>query len=56
MPLSVLRLDQPELEQVYGRGLVLVRPDQHVVWRGRSCDDTRSARTIVGCALGLRGS
>src|SRR6516225_8750147 len=34
MPLSVLRLDQPELEQVYGRGLILVRPDQHVVWRG----------------------
>ena len=56
MPLSVLRLDQPELEQVYGRGLVLVRPDQHVVWRGRSCDDTQSARTIVGRALGLRMS
>src|SRR6516165_164496 len=56
MPLSVLRLDQPELEQVYGRGLVLVRPDQHVVWRGRSCSDTRSARTIVGRALGLRMS
>lgn len=56
MPLSVLRLDQPELERVYGRGLVLVRPDQHVVWRGRSCDDTQSARTIVERALGLRMS
>ena len=52
MPLSVLRLDQPELEQVYGRGLILVRPDQHVAWRGPACDDARAARAIVGRTLG----
>jgi hypothetical protein len=52
MPLAVLRLDQPELEQVYSRGLILVRPDQHVVWRGPLCDDARAACAIVARSLG----
>ena len=56
MPLSVLRLDEPELERVYGRGLILVRPDQHVAWRGRACDDTQAAHAIVARALGWPGS
>jgi 2-polyprenyl-6-methoxyphenol hydroxylase-like FAD-dependent oxidoreductase len=52
MPLSVLRVDEAGFERVYGRGLILVRPDQHIAWRGRSCDDTRAARAIIGRALG----
>jgi 2-polyprenyl-6-methoxyphenol hydroxylase-like FAD-dependent oxidoreductase len=52
MPLSVLRLDEPELQRVYGRGLILVRPDQHIAWRGRVCDDPQAARAIVARALG----
>jgi 2-polyprenyl-6-methoxyphenol hydroxylase-like FAD-dependent oxidoreductase len=52
MPLSVLRVDEGDLERVYGRGLILVRPDQHIAWRGRSCDDARTARAIIGRALG----
>src|SRR5262249_20734699 len=32
MPLAVLRLDEPEFLAVYGRGLLLVRPDQHIAW------------------------
>jgi hypothetical protein len=33
-PLTVLELDQADLRRVYGRDLVLVRPDLHVAWRG----------------------
>lgn len=34
IPLSVVRLDRPDLRAVYERDLILVRPDQHVAWRG----------------------
>ncbi|MFZ3494834.1 FAD-dependent monooxygenase [Streptomyces sp. 5.8] len=34
MPLSVLDVDIPEARDLYGRDLVLIRPDQHVAWRG----------------------
>jgi len=34
LPLDVLRIDLPAVRVAYGRRLVLVRPDQHVAWRG----------------------
>ncbi|WP_324740430.1 FAD-dependent monooxygenase [Tsuneonella sp. CC-YZS046] len=34
IPLDVLKLRQPELSAIYERNLLLVRPDQHVAWRG----------------------
>ena len=34
IPLSVLRLGRPDLKAIYARDLMLVRPDQHVAWRG----------------------
>lgn len=34
LPLAVLRLNQPDLRPIYERSLLLVRPDQHVAWRG----------------------
>ena len=34
MPLTVLRLDRPDLRPIYERDFILVRPDQHVAWRG----------------------
>ncbi|WP_404477112.1 FAD-dependent monooxygenase [Novosphingobium sp. BL-52-GroH] len=34
VPLDVLRLGRPDLRGIYERNLVLVRPDQHVAWRG----------------------
>ncbi|MFJ9344293.1 FAD-dependent monooxygenase [Streptomyces sp. NPDC101733] len=34
VPLSVLRVHDPAARELYGRDLVLVRPDQHVAWRG----------------------
>lgn len=34
VPLKIARIGQPGLQDLYQRGLVLVRPDQHVAWRG----------------------
>jgi 2-polyprenyl-6-methoxyphenol hydroxylase-like FAD-dependent oxidoreductase len=34
VPLKVLAMDEPTLECVYGRDILLIRPDQHVAWRG----------------------
>ncbi|MHA6757939.1 FAD-dependent monooxygenase [Streptacidiphilus sp. PAMC 29251] len=34
IPLDVVRIDDPVAHDLYGRGLVLVRPDQHIAWRG----------------------
>jgi hypothetical protein len=40
MPLKTLSIAHPEGRDLYGCGLALVRPDQHVAWRGdRSPDD-----------------
>ncbi|BCG24650.1 monooxygenase [Pseudomonas tohonis] len=39
VPLAVLRLDEPHLARLYPRRLLLVRPDQHVCWRGDSLPD-----------------
>lgn len=50
VPLDVVRVD-PEHSAVYGRGLLLVRPDQHIVWRGPACDDAPTAQSILALAL-----
>jgi hypothetical protein len=34
VPLSVVKLADPEIAKLYERRLVLVRPDGHVAWRG----------------------
>jgi hypothetical protein len=34
VPLTVNRIAAPEIAGLYGRALVLVRPDGHVAWRG----------------------
>lgn len=34
VPLTVVRVQDPAARELYGRDLVLVRPDQHVAWRG----------------------
>jgi hypothetical protein len=38
---------------VYGRGLLLVRPDQHIAWRGAECEDRHAADTIISRVLGF---
>jgi 2-polyprenyl-6-methoxyphenol hydroxylase-like FAD-dependent oxidoreductase len=51
-PLGVLRLHETAAREIYGRDLILVRPDLHVVWRGNaSPDDPRAiAATVTGAA------
>jgi 2-polyprenyl-6-methoxyphenol hydroxylase-like FAD-dependent oxidoreductase len=34
VPVTVVDVDAPEVRALYDRNLVLVRPDQHVAWRG----------------------
>lgn len=34
IPLTVVRIDDDGIKRVYERKLILVRPDQHVAWRG----------------------
>ncbi len=36
IPLATLDVPDPAARDVYGRDLVLVRPDQHVAWRGNA--------------------
>jgi hypothetical protein len=38
VPLTVLELRSQAHEERYGASLLLVRPDQHVTWRGTSVD------------------
>ena len=55
IPLQILSLDEPSLEPVYGTDALLVRPDQHVAWRGSgnaACD----AGKILAQALGWGAS
>jgi hypothetical protein len=34
VPLAILDVTLPEGRELYGRDLALVRPDQHIAWRG----------------------
>jgi len=36
LPLTVLDIEDSDARSLYGRNLVLVRPDQHVAWRGNA--------------------
>jgi hypothetical protein len=37
VPLQVAKIANPDIEKLYERKLVLVRPDGHVAWRGDVC-------------------
>jgi 2-polyprenyl-6-methoxyphenol hydroxylase-like FAD-dependent oxidoreductase len=50
LPLKVLRIEDAAAETVYGRGLqMLIRPDQHIAWRGR---EAAAADAVIARALG----
>jgi 2-polyprenyl-6-methoxyphenol hydroxylase-like FAD-dependent oxidoreductase len=51
IPLQVLNLEEPSLERVYGRDVLLVRPDQHIAWRG-SEHSVADADRILARGLG----
>jgi 2-polyprenyl-6-methoxyphenol hydroxylase-like FAD-dependent oxidoreductase len=59
VPLTVADLGTlPRLRTLYGAGLVLVRPDQHVAWRGAEIADPRGLlATVTGAAaVGARSA
>ena len=49
-PLTVVELDDPSLLELYEQALVLIRPDQHVAWRGSSWPTDGIIRTVTGRA------
>jgi len=53
IPLSVLTVPSPEIRALYERDLVLVRPDQHVAWRGDVADDAEAVLArVTGAQIG----
>jgi 2-polyprenyl-6-methoxyphenol hydroxylase-like FAD-dependent oxidoreductase len=52
VPLEVLHLDDARVRELYDAALVLVRPDQHVAWRGGSAPDDPAAVIDTVCGLG----
>ncbi|MDB5407489.1 MAG: 2-polyprenyl-6-methoxyphenol hydroxylase-like oxidoreductase, partial [Rhodospirillales bacterium] len=49
-PLTVLELPDAAPREIYGRDLLLLRPDLHVVWRGNAPPDDAAglARLATG--------
>lgn len=53
VPLDVLDLaNENHAAAIYEQPLVLVRPDQHVAWRGHAIDDFEIASTILNTVTG----
>ncbi|MGB8681786.1 MAG: FAD-dependent monooxygenase [Candidatus Binatus sp.] len=42
-PFKLLRLDEPEVRQVYGCSVLLLRPDLHIAWRGDRAPENPAA-------------
>jgi 2-polyprenyl-6-methoxyphenol hydroxylase-like FAD-dependent oxidoreductase len=53
LPFTVVHLSEPSLRAVYGDGTVLVRPDQHVAWRGDALPEGGAA-ALLDHVLGVR--
>ncbi len=51
VPLRVVSLREPALEAIYGRNAYLVRPDQHIAWRGSEASAEDGAM-VLARALG----
>ena len=48
MPLSVVAIASDEARELYGADLALIRPDQHVAWRGGSADAAATLARTTG--------
>lgn len=46
IPLEILTLGRPDLLSIYEQPLILVRPDQHVAWRGTKLPDSADALVL----------
>jgi len=47
IPLKVARIADNHARQVYAADMLLVRPDQHIAWRGSSLDETAAAKVLA---------
>jgi 2-polyprenyl-6-methoxyphenol hydroxylase-like FAD-dependent oxidoreductase len=52
VPVKIVRIDDPDLSKIYEANLVLVRPDQHVCWRGNTLGDSHSVEALLMRVLG----
>lgn len=51
LPVTHVHLPEPALRQLYGSHLALIRPDQHVAWRGEhDVQDVAALLASIGCA------
>jgi 2-polyprenyl-6-methoxyphenol hydroxylase-like FAD-dependent oxidoreductase len=50
VPLSVANIKNKAVRDLYGHDLVLIRPDQHIAWRGNAASD---ADSIIAKAVGF---
>ncbi|MEM1402267.1 MAG: FAD-dependent monooxygenase [Pseudomonadota bacterium] len=56
MPLELLVVDDPLVAQLYERKLVLIRPDQHVAWRGNTQPETfENSLAVIDRVRGATG-
>ena len=46
IPLHPVRIADSHARHVYGADMLLVRPDQHIAWRGSSLDEGTAARVL----------
>jgi hypothetical protein len=58
LPFAVIHLPDPAVRELYGADNVLIRPDQHVAWRGAQVPDGGAAAVldlVLGTASGSAG-
>ena len=53
VPLATVNVDDPHAATIYERALVLIRPDQHVAWRGDTVPDTQAIVEILDYVRGF---
>ena len=51
MPIEAVDIARPDIAALYGRALVLVRPDGHVAWRGDELPADPAA--AIDCVRGV---
>jgi hypothetical protein len=54
LPLSVIHLPDPAARELYGADNVLIRPDQHVAWRGAQVPEGGAAAVLDLVLGGVR--
>ena len=52
LPFAVIHLPDPAVRELYGADNVLIRPDQHVAWRGAQVPGGGGAAAVLDLALG----